>query len=283
VPRFDKQFTKEQQQYIPKITTYFDEQGIEYDVHGNIISEKFDLGRDGSFNDFSLLIGAFINRFPLCNIFVGLAVQALQKKGFMVTYTTNEGEFVKYLSEKTFDVTWIISGNVFENIEKMDFMEAVIDYHKKGGGLMIYGDNDPYYVHANEILPSLVGCSLTGDTKAGKILKYGTPGTTGFFDENHLVFAGINNLYEGITICYPDKESKLVTLATSTDDHPCILMCEFGLSNFENGGRIIVDTGWTKLYCDKWGSAGQARYVVNATVWLLNLEHRFGKTVDDFK
>src|SRR5689334_1501806 len=38
-------------------------------------------------------------------------------------------------------------------------------------------------------------------------------------------------------------------------------------------GRIIVDCGWTKMYCS-WKEAGTARYVTNATIWLLSLEHK---------
>lgn len=35
----------------------------------------------------------------------------------------------------------------------------------------------------------------------------------------------------------------------------------------------MLDHGFTKLYCN-WDDAGTARYVVNATVWLLALEHK---------
>jgi hypothetical protein len=93
----------------------------------------------------------------------------------------------------------------------------------------------------------------------------------GFFDEKHIVFAGINNLYEGITICYPNTPGKLTTLATGTDGKTCIACME----RSDKGGRVIVDTGFTKLYCN-WNSAGQARYVINATVFLVDIEGRFG-------
>jgi len=216
---------------------------------------------------------------------LGLPSSLWKKKGFRVTYVSDEVEFITELNEKKFDVAWVISGdNIFNHKDsETRFVEAIIEFHQKGGGLMIYGDNAPYFFHANLLLPKLVGCELVGDTPAGKILGYGEGKKEGFFDENHLVFAGINHLYEGVTICYPNQESKLETIATSTDRNPCILMCEGGKSKFENGGRIIVDSGWTKLYQMYWASAGQARYVVNATVWLLNLEGKFGMTVDDFQ
>jgi len=190
--------------------------------------------------------------------------------------------FLEKLNSGNYDVAWIISGHGFQGNQK-NFKEDVINFHRKGRGLLIYGDNAPLFDQANIVLPELVGCELCGDTPAGKTLKYGNGEEVGFFDEKHLVFAGINNLYEGITICYPNRPSKLVTLATSSDGNPCILKCEAKESNFTDGGRIIVDSGWTKLYEQFWASAGQARYVVNATVWLIDLEGRFGTNIDNFK
>jgi hypothetical protein len=85
------------------------------------------------------------------------------------------------------------------------------------------------------------------------------------------VFAGINSLYEGHTICYPETPGKLQTLATGTDGKTCI-GC---MDRTQEGGRVILDTGFTKLYL-QWDSAGQARYVVNACVYLTDIEGRFG-------
>jgi hypothetical protein len=244
--------------------------GVEYDKHGNLLSEEFDLGKDGSFNDFSILIGMFYS----CGN--DLAQKALEKKGFRVTLLQDVGEFINRLNQAVDDVAWIISNStVSGNVSK--FKEAVINYHRKGRGLMIWGDNEPYFSHANIVLPDLVGCTLTGNDYGDKVIGYGDKSERGKFDNSHMIFAGINNLYEGITICYPTIEShKLHTLATSTDNNPCILNCDKGQSNYNDGGRIVVDTGFTKLFSNYWASAGQARYVVNASVWLVDLEGRFG-------
>jgi len=147
---------------------------------------------------------------------------------------------------------------------------------------MILGDNDPYYVHANLVLQDLVGCKLMGNNYGAKTLQFGDSKDAGKFNESHIIFAGINQLYEGITICYPDnKTSKLKTLATGSDGQPCILNCESGESNFPGGGRIVVDSGWTKMYQTYWASAGQSRYVVNACVWLVDVEKKFGVNIDE--
>jgi len=258
------------------------ENGIEYDKHGNLLSEEFDLGKDGSFNDFWILIGLF--PYALARNWEELAKKSLEKKGFNVVVERLENNFIELLKEDKFDVVWLISGHIKnDSFDDKEFKNAVLNYHKTGKGLFIYGDNEPYFLHANIVLPELVGCSLQGNNVGNKTLSFGSTREKGQFDQEHLIFAGINNLYEGSTICYPDKDSKLTTLAVGTDGEPCILCCEKGQSNFNDGGRIVVDTGFTKLYRQYWASAGQARYVVNASVWLVDLEGRHGMSVDDFQ
>jgi len=255
------------------------EDGIEYDKHGNLLSEEFDLGKDGSFNDFSVLIGMF---YPSSDC----AEKALRKKGFQVTVVSTELEFLRLLRENggQYDVVWVISSNSkLSNFSEDEFKELLINHHKSGKGLMIFGDNDPFYLHANILLPSLVGTTLVGNNMGTKTLAYGDSKVNGQFDKEHILFAGINNLYEGITICYPGTDSKLNVLATGSDGKPCILNCETGKSYYEGGGRIVIDTGFTKLFREYWATAGQARYVVNATVWLVDLEGKHGIDLNDFK
>jgi len=145
----------------------------------------------------------------------------------------------------------------------------VLDFHYSGRGLFILADNDPAFTHANLILPEIANTKLVGNTAGGRVLGYGSAKTPGEFDQEHLIFSGINYLYEGVTICYPEKDGKLTHLATSTNEKPCISYME---SNEEHG-RVVVDTGFTKLYID-WKAAGQARYVVNACVYLTDIEGR---------
>jgi len=174
---------------------------------------------------------------------------------------------------------------------KEEFISAVVNYHKSGGGLFLWGDNEPYFYEVNLILQQIATidsekpcyAQLAGNTMANKVLSYGDPTTPGEFDREHLIFSGINYLYEGVTICYPvikssdditDPAAKSVpkkvgeydVLATSTNGRPVILKLEK-----KNGcGRVIIDSGWTKLYSSNWSTVGQSRYVVNACVWLLD-------------
>jgi len=161
-----------------------------------------------------------------------------------------------------------------------NFVKLVIEAHKKGAGLFIFADNQPFTYQANLVLPEIAGCIVTGDDQGNQTLVCGQPQEPGRFDPEHLVFSGINSLYEGVTICYPcpvrlegkteDEVNMLQTLATSTYDRPVISKLE----STDDHGRVIVDTGFTKLDKSRWD--GQERYVVNACVWLTNVERRYG-------
>jgi len=228
-----------------------------------------------------------------------------------VTYC-KYNEVEKFLSEiKTgkYKVVWILSSGggyvdgwsvdsqstFLKDKFKEQYISAVINYHKTGGGLFLWGDNEPYYYEMNFILkqisefnndekkPSYI--QFSGNTYGDKILSYGDPTKPGEFDKDHIIFSGINYLYEGVTICYPVIQSSVNekfidpsvecirrnvgdydVLATSSNGKPVILKIEK-----KNGcGRVIIDSGWTKLYQSNWSSVGQSRYVVNGCVWLLD-------------
>lgn len=63
----------------------------------------------------------------------------------------------------------------------------------------------------------------------------------------------MNNLHEGVTICHPENmHEDFKTFAVNTNNEPCVLYTEEN----ENHGRIIVDTGFTKLYTNFWSGVG---------------------------
>eukprot|EP01106_Pelomyxa_sp_JSP_P014818 TRINITY_DN4855_c0_g1_i1.p1 TRINITY_DN4855_c0_g1~~TRINITY_DN4855_c0_g1_i1.p1 ORF type:complete len:415 (-),score=64.15 TRINITY_DN4855_c0_g1_i1:181-1257(-) len=260
---------------------------------------EFDLGKDGAFSNFSVLFIAFYAQ--LYHEFCSNAMPALQKKGFKVTamQMTQELAFIEALNSGKYDVAWVISGSpAFGGPartpanEKL-FTDALIAFHQKKKGLMIWGDNRPFFHEANLVLGTLCGARLTGNSAGDRLMAHGDATVPGSFDSNHIVFSGINYLYEGVTICFPvEKDApspfpnpematanwrapalvgKLKTLATSSNGWPVISCCE----SSESGGRVIVDTGYTKLFSSYWRSEGQARYVVNACVYLVDVEGRF--------
>jgi hypothetical protein len=239
---------------------------------GNEERVEFDLGKDGAFSDFSVLVGAF--QGAVRGSWDANAGKALSQKGFRVTFIENELEFINQLKNGNFDVTWIISGasntTQLKPAQIEDFKSAVLNYHRSGRGLFLMSDNDPLFVHTNWILPDIAGTRVIGNTPGDRVLGYGTGSTSGEFDADHLIFSGINYLYEGVTICYPETNGKLTHLATSTDGHPCISF----MDSTPEHGRVLVETGYTKLYY-RWDSAGQSRYLVNGTVYLVDVERRF--------
>jgi len=275
----------------------------------NLCGSKYDLGKDGAFSDYSVLVMMFIGfldpDWPNC------AGAALKEKGFNVTYCTYKEveKFLTLIRTGKYNVVWILSSGggyvdswtvdsqstFLKDNFKEQFISAVVDYHKSGGGLFLWGDNEPYYYEMNLILQQIAKINddekkpsyiqFGGNTHADKVLSYGDPTKPGEFDKEHLVFSGINYLYEGVTICYPvihsstddsstDPSAESVpktvgeydVLATSSNGKPVILKIEK-----KNGcGRVIIDSGWTKLYNTNWKSVGQSRYVVNACVWLMD-------------
>jgi hypothetical protein len=245
------------------------------DAYGNEASDDFDLGKDGVFSDFSLLVGQFHG--CLHSYWPKTAGAILKKKGFRTTLVNNEVDFIKQIKEGDYDVAWIISERSTNSGNGKQFCDAVMEFHHKKRGLFIWGDNDPYYAQANLILPTLAGCKLVGNNHGDKLLTYGDRNTAGYFDNDNIIFAGVNYLHEGITICYPDQPGKLKTIATGTDGRTCIASMD---SNNE-GGRVIVDTGFTKMYDGYWQRAGQARYIINACVWLVDIEGRFRSPTEE--
>jgi molecular chaperone DnaK len=231
------------------------------DRFGNAAGNQYDLGRDGAFGDFHVHI------FNAVGNNMALAIEALKEKGFSVTASHDIGDAVSRVG-KHLDVLWIISGHYHGPSFNEREIQELVEFHKSGKGLYVWTDNDPYFGHANQILPRLLGTKVIGDTPANRVLKEGDGIQAGTFKE-HLITTGIVNLYEGVTISYPEPLGRLIPLATSSDGHP-VISCYDGM---HGEGRILVDCGFTKLSLN-WDTAGTGRYVKNATVWLLGLERK---------
>jgi hypothetical protein len=55
--------------------------------------------------------------------------------------------------------------------------------------------------------------------------------------------------------------------AINSNDEPMVLYAE----ESESHGRIIIDTGYTKLFPEYWDTAGTNIYVSNCMVWLTGI------------
>eukprot|EP00026_Physarum_polycephalum_P007883 Phypoly_transcript_07953.p1 GENE.Phypoly_transcript_07953~~Phypoly_transcript_07953.p1 ORF type:complete len:453 (+),score=69.99 Phypoly_transcript_07953:65-1423(+) len=258
-----------------ELSTYRDSES-KFDTYANPQGAEYDLGKDGEFGEFVVLLGIFVGAS------LEAPIRALVKKGFRVISTSDEDVFIDNLPNA--DIAWILSAaspdakppyrRAYETVKKDQFVEAVLQFHKNGGGLFIWGDNDPLFEHANAVLPKILNSNvqLMGDTPANKTLKLGNGEKTGHFS-HHIIFTGIISLYEGITISYPSTLGCLKVLATSTDAQPVICYADNEALKDDTVGRVVIDCGYTKNYTS-WDHAGSARYIINATIWLLGLEHK---------
>ncbi|CAF1579352.1 unnamed protein product, partial [Adineta ricciae] len=248
---------------------------LAYDCHWNPVGREYDLGRDGAFMGFSILIGKFpqgITSTQMQN-----SIDALKVKGFQVKCVGTEDECIKELDSNQYQVVWIISDTKIGN---RDIISSLTTFQSNGGAIFMFADNTPLVCHANEFLDKKFGITVVGDYYASQTLTYAENGhqQKGHFGQ-HEIFTGVKNLYEGITICHPvysteESREKLVPIATASDGNTCIAVYDPPASSTSNEGRICFDCGFTKLYCN-WDAAGTARYIVNASCWLLRIENRF--------
>jgi len=244
----------------------------QFDKFGNPIGGAFDLAKDGAFKGYSVLIGCFYHGEEVPDSIRDLSIPALQQKGFTVELSLTEQDFITNLKNKKFDCAWIISSNIIQG-PKDDFYQTIMNYHKTGGGLFIFGDNDPFFEHANLLTPDIAGCSLEGNTPGGNTLVPGDPHTAGFFG-NHLITTGVTKLFEGVTICFPSILSKeLQVVGTSSNNHPLLVVKEA----HGDCGRVVIDNGFTKLMASYWETAGTPRYISNCCAWLIHIESKVRK------
>ena len=233
---------------------------------------EYDLGRDGAFKGYNVLIAQFYMDSQFNDTTVQRPIDALQMKGFNVKLVKSENECIKELSSNSYSIVWIISNIA---IQSPELIPSLIKFHSAGGAIFLFADNQPYVSHAEKFLKTKFGVTLEGSYAGGTNLSYKANAhqETGHFGQ-HEIFTGISNLFEGITICHPvhstpESPKMLVTLATASDNNPTIAVYDPPLISLE--GRLCLDCGFTKLYIN-WDAAGTARYIVNACCWLLRIE-----------
>ena len=234
-----------------------------YDEYGNPMNREYDLGRDGAFAGYRILIGQFYTSGDM-----SAPIAALKMKGFHVDNFKNEFEFISKLQSNTYQIAWVISAS---SIESSAFVSALLDFHSSGGAIFLFADNIPYICHASEFLHRKFGIVLTGNHPGNKTLRFRDNGhlNAGYFGQ-HEIFTGIQNLFEGVTICHPvylkpRNQTPMITVATATDGNPCIALFDPPIDSSE--GRLCLDCGFTKLFIN-WNSAGTARFIVNVSCWL---------------
>jgi hypothetical protein len=202
----------------------------------------------------------------------------LQKKGFEIEVWSGgklpddkkfppTPESLRSTLEKASQV-WVISSSTSKL--SAELCTIIKDFHQKGHGVFVWGDNDPMNVDCNRALQDLLpGVTLSGNhCGSGQVLKQAAgSGAVGFVP--HLITTGVESLFEGHTIAEIKGPTEThFALGLSSAKTIFSLVCE------QEGKRMLIDCGWTKLFYN-WDSAGTDRYVVNCAAWLCNVE-RFG-------
>lgn len=238
------------------------------DKFGNPQGSQYDLAQDGSFTKYNVII---LNLNHYVNVVEPKA--ALERKGFVVTVLEcTSGMLDRYqlkpLLDKPNSQLWIISD--YSLHLSNDVISLIKDYYNSGHGIYIWSDNDPHYVDANAVLKAFYGSvymagNYNGDKVLGVQQTRNGPGIIG----NHLISTGIVSFYEGITISHLVNYQNVLTPLVYSSDGQVVTAFED-----RNGKRVLVDGGFTRLYCN-WNTAGTDRFVVNCAAWLANVE-RFG-------
>lgn len=232
------------------------------DEHGNAAGTEYDLIRDGS------LDGAKIVVLNLCPREVNVIKPraALEEKGFRVVEIHDGGQLRSELRDAA--EFWIIS-DLRPHLSS-DQIDEIIAFFNRGRGLYIWGDNEPFYADANNLLQRLFQTTMSGNSPGQQVVTLRQEGLRSGLVPSHPITTGLVNVYEGYTIAEVHDTEDLRPLIYGSNGK---VVTTF----FDRGGcRALVDGGFTRLY-ESWEStAGTARYVVNAAAWLLNLE-RFGE------
>jgi len=230
---------------------------LKKDAHGNPVGDRFDLFRDGYFKDYTL---AVLQLYTGEGFTFEEPKAALEQKGFEVKLwrqLPDLNEFRSVLS--TASQLWIISHE--KPLLNGDYLSEIERFFEQGGGLYIAGDNEPYYVDANAVLERFFNARLEGNNPGRNVVRVQVrEDETGF--RRHPVMTGLVAMYVGTTISTLQPQGKLDPLLYDSNGKAVLYVYE------ENGRRLIVDGGFTRLYPHWWNEAGTARFVKNAAGWL---------------
>jgi uncharacterized protein YegL len=192
-----------------------------------------------------------------------LAQQALAERNLKMEVRFAPGLGKCGLNEKLladFSQLWYVSDRTPTLTGKQ--VQMIKEYVDKGNGLLIWADNEPFFADANILAKNIIGTEFSGNKYGDKVLVLGDTLSPGHYVE-HPLTQGVNNLYEGITICTIAPAEHLTILAQSHDGQMCMACYEKG------NQRIVLDTGFTKLIKGAFNkTAGTARYFRNIAFWL---------------
>lgn len=208
----------------------------------------------------------------------GFLTQALQQSGLTVHLhkVRQDGlpNLDAILADPARNTVWIIAGNSGgwgstacvgkETSLSAANVKKIAVFHRQGGGLAIWGDNEPFVHEANLVMSELGLGKMTGNfqggTKVGAAKKTGDPG----FNTQHPILFGIGSeLHEGVTIAALPEElltcgAGWVELMRASDRRLLTAYCP----PQRQAGPIVLHGAFTQLYCDL-TAKGQSAFVTN--------------------
>ena len=235
------------------------------DKYGNARGSEYDLLKDGCLNGYTILFINLINGYGCDEYTLSQAMTSLKNKGFDLDYHVRMPIDLDSRLAKACQV-WLISGQI--NTITPSHLSSLRSFYDQGKGLYIWGDNDPWNADANYITQNFFETNIRGNYIGCKVVGIRKNNSGPGIIEDHLMSTGIVSFYEGHTIARIYMNQNLKPLVYSTDGNVVTAYSDAG------GKRVLIDGGYTRLYCD-WNTAGTDRYVVNAAGWLCNFE-RFG-------
>ena len=141
-----------------------------------------------------------------------------------------------------------------------EHLAVISDFFDDGGGLLLWGDNEPFYQDANFVADALIGAGMEGDSPGDLIVQQQTQAAgAGFLP--HPIMRDINNFYEGVTIATIDDSPDLEPLVFGSAGNVVVAVYN------RRGKRAILDGGFTRLF-QTTETAGTERYIQNAAAWL---------------
>ena len=182
---------------------------------------------------------------------------SLRDKGFDVRVETGTFQ-VDWL--KQCDQLWLFSGiNIGDENTPPSGMNpfvynAIVEFVSAGKGLYLLADDAPHCIdEANYLAKLLFGCQISGNDPGQKtafiasrklspeqIQKYNGH----YAARDHLLFTGVNFIYEGVSISTFSPSPKLNLVLQSSVKKPLIAVSGV------RGQRVVLDCGFTKYYYD---------------------------------
>ena len=234
--------------------------GAKLDQFGNAQGAEYDLAEDGAFAGLQI---ALLQMYSGEGFDFACPSGPLRQKGFSITRWTTLPSIdeLKATLEKSCQL-WIISTT--SSAVPAPHIVEIKRFFEQGGGVFIWGDNDPLNVVANDVCQSLLpGTRMSGNYMGTKCIRQNN--THGFLQ--HLVTTGLDSIYEGYTIAQVTLGKDVKPMMRSSDGNVVTAYYD------TDGKRAMIDGGFTRLYRQFWSStAGTSRFVINAAAWLCNFE-----------